>query len=859
MKTGKKPIIPAKPATSVWRMMMPWMASGAIAAAVLIVYWPAYDGGWIWDDATSVYSNPVVTRPDGLYRIWLTTEDYDFWPMTKTVFWTEYQFFKDEPGGYHKVNIALHAVACVLIYLVLRKLAVPAAALAALFFAVHPVNAASVAWVSELKNLLSMIFLALTVLSWLRFEGKPGRLWYALSLLAYAAALTSKTSVVMFPVMLLGLAWWKHGRITRRNLIMILPFFLLSAAMAAATVLTQTRSMVVINRPLVGLQKLAGAGWIFWFYIYKALVPVRLSAIYPHWKDTIASLGWIAFLPTATLTAVLAVSWLKRKTAWGRPLLVALGYSLLAMLPVLGFIDMAITMHSLVADHFQYLPILAVIVFVCAAGWKLAGRGQVWRTIVSAAATAVLVGLAAGTFTRAHVLASDELLWRDTIAKNPQSWMAHYNLATELTLEHDRILAQSRTVSQEAQQLWQKYQNLGAQSRKEEAATCLQEAEAKKNEAEEQVNHAHQLCLESVFHYRNALTLEPLYIRTYNNLALALINLGQSDEAIELYRKGIELDEKYYRDHRNPFLWCNLGMALARKQMLPEAVSAFKESLLLYPEDQFVWINLIQMLRSMKKYDEVVELLTGRLQMHPDDKDAHRYLADALLAMGKTDQALLHIRKSVELDPSSPPALAAQGDILLASGQVQQALQSYAEAVQAQRQRSGAGSPELQFKLAAAQSRAGRNADALAGFLSVLQANPGFQPAEAAIRELTDRLGHTADAAACYERALSVRPDWIEGLLELAWIRSTHRDPAVRNTQQAMSCLRQLQAWISVPGPAMLDVYAAVLAEAGQFPEAVNTATDALRLARDRRDEALARQIESRLKLYSAGRPYREF
>jgi hypothetical protein len=167
--------------------------------------WPAYSGGWIWDDATSVYSNPVVTRPDGLYRIWLTAEDYDFWPMTKTVFWTEYQFFKDDPAGYHKVNIALHAAACVLIYLVLRRLAVPGAALAGLVFALHPVNAASVAWVAELKNVLSMIVLALTVLSWLRFEGRQSRLWYALTLLAYAAALASKTSVVMFPIMLLGL------------------------------------------------------------------------------------------------------------------------------------------------------------------------------------------------------------------------------------------------------------------------------------------------------------------------------------------------------------------------------------------------------------------------------------------------------------------------------------------------------------------------------------------------------------------------------------------------------------------------------------------------------------------------------
>lgn len=840
-------------------MMIPLIVSAAIAVSVLIVYWPAYNGGWIWDDDTSVYSNPVVTKPDALYRIWFTTEDYDFWPVTKTVFWVEYTLFKDRPAGYHRVNIALHAAACVLIYLVLRKLTGPGAALASFVFALHPVNAASAAWVSELKNLLSMIFLALTMLCWLRFESKQRPLSYVLALLAYAAALTSKTSVVMFPAMLLGLAWWKRGQVTRRDFIRSLPFFLLSGAMAAATVLSQARSMVVINRPLAGLEKVAGAGWIFWFYVYKALLPVRLSAIYPHWKETIASLGWIAFIPTAALVALLSVVWLKRKSAIGRPLLLALGYSLLAMLPVLGFINMTISIHSLVADHFQYLPILGIITLVCAAWWKLGNRGPGRRTIVIATGAAVMAMLAAGTFMRARVLASNELLWRDTISKNPQAWMAHYNLATDLSMQHDRLLLQADAASKEAQRLWQQGEIQGARNSKAEAASYLQTAGAKKTEAQEMVDRANKLCTEAVLHYRNAITLQPLYIRTYNNLALALIYLGQSDEAIELFRKGIELDTKYYGALRSPVLLSNLGLELVRKQMRSEAANTFKEYLLLRPEDEFVWANLIQTLRSLQKNDEVVELLKERLQSHPEDKDALRDLSEVLLATGKTDQALQYISRSVESDPSNPSSLATQGDILLASGKIPRAVLAYEAAVQAQRKLSGAPSPDLQFKLASAQSRAGQNADALAGFLAVLQANPGSKPAETAVWELMDRLGHTADAAVCYERALKIRPDWIEGLAELAWIRSTHRDPAVRNVQQAMSCLKQMQSWISDPGPGMLDVYAAVFAEAGQYSQAVSTASEALRMARDQKDEALARKIDGRIKLYASGRPYREF
>lgn len=858
MKTGRKPIRPAKPATSVWKHMMPWAACVAIAAAVLIVYRPAWNGGWIWDDDSSVYSNPVITRPDGLYRIWFTSEDYDFWPMTKTVFWTEYQLFGDRPAAYHKVNIALHAAASVLIYLALRKLAVPGAAAAGLVFALHPVNAASVAWVAELKNVLSMAFLALTVLSWLRFEEKGSRPWYLMSVLAYAAALTSKTSVVMYPAMLLGLAWWKRGRITRSDIFRSLPFFILSAAMAAATMLTQTRYLVVLNRPLAGMQKLAGAGWIFWFYIYRALLPVRLSAIYPHWGDAIARLGWIAFLPTAALTVAVTVLWLYRRTARGRPLLLALGYNILAMLPVLGFMDMAISMHSFVADHFQYFPILGVIVLVCAAGWKLAARGPAWQAVVSVAAAAALLSLAGGTIARARVLASDELLWRDTISKNPRSWMAQYNLATELTLKREGILERVGADSQEARQLWRQSQSLAAQGRMAEAAPLRQEAEAKKRQAGEQENRARQLLDESVDHFRSALALQPLYVRAYNNLALALINVGQLDEAIRLYRKAIELDETYFQAHRNRVLWSNLGLALLQKQLLPEAVNAFRQSLLLYPEDRNTWRNLIGTLGSLKKYDEAEELLTRRLQTNPEDQDAHRYLADVLLATGRIEQARQHVRRSLELDPANALTLAAQGDILLAAGNVPQALQSYTEAIRVQRQREGAESPELRFKLAAAQQRAGLNAEALTGFLDISISNPGLQPVEAAISEQLDRLGHTADAAVCYEHVLGVHPDWIQGLVELAWIRSTHRDPAVRNGVQALSCMKQVRMYIPDPGPEILDVYAAALAEAGQFTEAGRTAAEALRMARERKNETQAREIETRIRLYTVGRPYRE-
>jgi len=300
------------------------LAAFLIFAAALIVYIPSFQGGWLWDDDTSIYHNPVVTKPDGIVRIWSTTEDYDFWPMTKTFFWVQYRLFGDEPAGYHRVNSVIQAMAALLVFLALSRMGIPGAWFAGMLFALHPVNVSSVAWVSELKNNLSLAFLALTMLSWTDFE-RTGRLsWHIVAVLLFACALASKTSVVMFPFFLLVFAWWRRERISRRDILLSIPFFVLSAFMAGMTLFAQDRYFDLLTRPLEGLYRLAGAGWAVWFYICKILLPVNLSMIYPEWKETIPAAGGFAFFPTFTLIVLFGLLWFKRATWWGKPTVFAL-------------------------------------------------------------------------------------------------------------------------------------------------------------------------------------------------------------------------------------------------------------------------------------------------------------------------------------------------------------------------------------------------------------------------------------------------------------------------------------------------------------------------------------------------------
>ena len=184
--------------------------SRAVCAALLalitvLAYLPAARGGFVWDDAIYITGNPLVKAGDGLYRFWFTTEAFDYYPLTWSVWWMEWRIWGERPLGYHVVSIVLHVANALLLWAILRRLSIPGSWLAATLFAIHPVNVATVGWISEQKNTLSMLFSALAIWFYLSFKQDGRRVWYALSLSSFVLALFSKSAVVMLPVVLLGL------------------------------------------------------------------------------------------------------------------------------------------------------------------------------------------------------------------------------------------------------------------------------------------------------------------------------------------------------------------------------------------------------------------------------------------------------------------------------------------------------------------------------------------------------------------------------------------------------------------------------------------------------------------------------
>jgi hypothetical protein len=226
----------------------------AIIIAVAVVYLPILRGDFVWDDFLLITGNPLLQNFSGLVEIWSGGRTADYFPLTNTIFWIEHHLFGANATGYHAVNVLLQIANALLVWRLLTRLNIPGAWLAGLIFGIHPVHVASVAWISELKNLLAMFFALLSVLCFLELDEtrlRNSATAYAASLVFFALALLSKTQVVFLPFVLLLCAWWRNKKSAgtkttdalRWAVIRSWPFFALAIVLGLVTMWFQNRGI----------------------------------------------------------------------------------------------------------------------------------------------------------------------------------------------------------------------------------------------------------------------------------------------------------------------------------------------------------------------------------------------------------------------------------------------------------------------------------------------------------------------------------------------------------------------------------------------------------------------------------------
>src|SRR6476660_8219375 len=314
-----------------------WFFCLILAVVTMMAYQPAWHGQLLWDDENC--TTPLELRSlDGLRRIWFQPRaTAQYYPLLYTTYCVQQRLLGDSPSGYHLVNLLLHIGCVVLVLKILRFLRVPGAELAAVIFALHPVNVETVAWIAERKNTLSGIFALAATFSYLKFDESRSRRSYALALGLFLLGLLSKTAIVTLPLALLVIFWWKRGAISwRRDVVPSIPFFFLAAVAGLVTRWFENTGIsykaTILDLSL--LDRCLTAGRAFWFQLGNLLWPSNLMFVYPRWEIN-ATMGWQYLFPLAVL-GLLAIPWSLRR--WSRAPLVGVLIYILLLLPTLGFL-----------------------------------------------------------------------------------------------------------------------------------------------------------------------------------------------------------------------------------------------------------------------------------------------------------------------------------------------------------------------------------------------------------------------------------------------------------------------------------------------------------------------------------------
>ncbi len=602
--------------------------AGLLLVLSLLAYAPAIvDGGFVWDDDQYVTDNPTLRSAEGLRAIWTDTfATPQFYPLTHTTFWLEYRLWGLQPAGYHAVNVVLHTASAILLMVLLGRLGIAGGFLAAMIFALHPINVESAAWITERKNVLSCFFYLASLLCWVRVfrigdmaedpGGGPRRLFPAFAgLVLFAAALLSKTVTSSLPITLAILLWWSGIRPNRRHVVYLGSMLVAGALMSVVTAWVERYDVGALGAEwaYTPLERVAIAGRAWWFYLGKLVWPFDLSFIYEKWRIEfgVATMAW-----PAAMLATLALCWMLRGRIGRGPLAAALHYTV-ALLPALGFFNVYPMRYSFVADHFAYLALLGPIALAAAAVYTLRIRSP--RALSVAAFCGIVLVLGVSTFHRTRIYESRTSLWRDTVARNPTAWIAHNNLGA-LTAD----------------------------------AGDLDSAER---------------------HFRTVLELKPDHSEARNNLGVVLLRHGRAHEAATLLREAAVLAPADVNTR------VHLGDALLAIGDMAGAEAAYVAARIRAPADVRALGGLAKLYLAQSRFDRAVIHLERLAQLLPDDPVVCANLAATFATLGRHDEAEIRFRERLAMGPDDADVRYNFGNLLASIGRYTEAEEHYAAAL----------------------------------------------------------------------------------------------------------------------------------------------------------------------------------
>jgi protein O-mannosyl-transferase len=624
--------------TSTWKLILSWcvdrptlISSALLAAGTIAVYSRTFSVPLLFDDKPAIVFNPTI-------RSWHTalrptnTMGASGRPIVNLSLAINYAISGTDVWSYHALNLAIHVIASLTLFEIVRRTlklrkdpAAPSIALsAALLWALHPLQTESVICIIQRTESLMGMFYLLTLFFFIRGTEATDHLqrrWFALSGATCLLGMATKEVMVSAPLMVLLYdrtftagsfrAAWRRRR----------AFY---CGLACTWVLLAV--LMVYSRKRGGTVGF-GLGVSPWAYALtqcQAIVLYLKLAVWPHplVVDYGAALvrNSLEVWPQALVLILLAALTIDR--LWRRPELGFIGVWFFAILaPSSSVVPLA---TQTIAEHRMYLP-LAGLATLAAVGIRAMVRRKDWLVFA-----ALALGFGILTVQRNEDYQSELAIWGDTVVKRPNNERAHNNLGFALAKVPGRVneaIVQYQEALRLKPDLAEAHNNLGL---------AWSQMPGRLPEA--------------IVQYREALRLRPDYAEAHNNLGAAWAKIsGRSNDAIAQYREALRLQPDFIEAHNN------LGVAWSEVPgRQKEAIAQYEEALRLDPNDAEAHSNLaIAWAQTPGRLDAAINQFEEALRLEPDNADTHFNLGIAYSQVpGRLNDAIVQFQKALRLQPS---------------------------------------------------------------------------------------------------------------------------------------------------------------------------------------------------------------
>ncbi len=556
----------------------PYLVAVGLAILILSVYWQVGGYSFIaFDDDTYVYENPHVRKgltQEGVSWSFTTFHGSNWHPVTWISHMVDVELFGINAGWHHRMNVLLHLLNTLLLYLVLWRMTgrLWQSGFVAALFGVHPLHVESVAWIAERKDLLSTFFWILTMGVYLRYIRRPSLERYLPVAMIFILGLMCKPMAVTLPFVLLLMDWWPLRRTTSldssnsrpwhyslsafsRLAWEKVPLLGLSAISCFITFLAQSRGGTVRSLDYVPLGlRISNAFVSYVSYLGQMVWPFSLAMFYPHPASIAAQAGIPMWKIVGTALLLCGFSFLVMRQAQHRPyLLVGWLWYVGTLVPVIGLVQAG---SQAMADRYTYVPLIGVFIAVAWGIPDLFSRGRFRNLALGVLGGAAVAALSVAAWNQVGYWRNNVTLFSRALAVTQDNWLAWNNLGLtygdlgqpQKAIDHFREALRIRPGYADAwYNLALTYDKLGQSN---QAIVC----------------------------YREALRLKPDYTKAWNNLGIAYHELGQPEQAVTYYRKALQIQPDYVD------AWYNLGLAYAEYGQLHQAITCFREALRIKPD-----------------------------------------------------------------------------------------------------------------------------------------------------------------------------------------------------------------------------------------------------------------------------------